>query len=110
MKNFPREILEYQDDKERCPFLSWINSLRDVQARAIIRKRLNRIRIGNLGIVRNLADGVWEIKIDFGPGYRIYYGEEGKKVIVLLCAGDKKSQNRDILMAKKYWKDYVERL
>lgn len=110
MEISPIEILEYQNDEGKCPFLLWMNSLRDIQARAIIRKRLNRIRIGNLGVVRNLGEGIWEIKIDFGPGYRIYYGEDGKKIIVILCAGDKKSQNRDIVTAKKYWKDYLESL
>lgn len=75
-------------------------------ARAIIRKRLNRVRLGNLGNTRGLGSGVSELKIDFGPGYRVYYGEDGPKIVVLLVGGDKGSQDRDIEKAKAFWEDY----
>jgi len=55
-----------------------------------------------------LGDGVWELKIDFGPGYRVYYGEDGPIIVVLLCGGDKGSQDRDIAKAKDYWRDYSQ--
>ncbi|MCM0606989.1 MAG: type II toxin-antitoxin system RelE/ParE family toxin [Xanthomonadaceae bacterium] len=83
-----------------------MNGLKDISARAIVRKRLNRVRTGNLGNTRNLSQGVWELKIDFGPGYRVYFGEDGAKIVVLLVGGDKGSQERDIQKAKEYWKDY----
>ncbi len=106
MQPIPRVLLNYITKDGRCPFGEWLNALRDVTARAQIRKRLNRMRIGNLGNNRYLGDGIWELKIDFGPGYRIYYGEEGNNIVVLLIGGDKSSQNRDIQKAKQYWEDY----
>ena len=107
MEPISRELVEYVTAGEKCPFLDWLNRLRDVQGRAFIRKRLNRVRLGNLGINRSLGDGVWELKVEFGPGYRVYYGEDGAKIVVLLCGGDKGSQRRDIEEAKKYWRDYL---
>jgi putative addiction module killer protein len=91
----PRELLNYITEDERCPFEDWLDELKDVTGRALIRKRLNRVRLGNLGNVRNLGDGVSELKVDFGPGYRVYFGEDGPKIVVLLLGGDKGSQQRD---------------
>ena len=101
-----RELLIYMTDDGCCPFEEWLNGLQDRVGRALIRKRLNRVRLGNLGNNRNLGDGVWELKFDFGPGYRIYYGERDRTVVVLLVGGDKGSQERDIQKAKQYWEDY----
>ena len=64
------------------------------------------MRLGNLGNIRSLGDGVSELKVDFGPGYRVYFGEDGPRVVVLLIGGDKGSQQRDIAKAKDYWRDY----
>ena len=102
-----REILEYETESGKCPFREWLESLKDIQARAIIRKRLNRVRLGNLGVNRHVGDGVWELKIDFGPGYRIYFSEDGPKIVVLLLAGNKGSQSKDIVQARDYWLDYM---
>ncbi len=74
---------------------------------AIVRARLNRIRLGNFGDCKSVGGGVEELRIDFGPGYRVYYGREGSLVVVLLCGGDKRTQARDILTAQKYWKEYL---
>jgi putative addiction module killer protein len=82
--------------------------LRDVRAVGIVRARLNRIRLGNFGDCKSVGGGVEELRIDFGPGYRVYYGREGSVVVVLLCGGDKRSQVRDILTAQKYWKEYLD--
>ena len=106
MEPIPRELLTYETEDRKCPFDEWLNGLRDVSARAIIRKRLNRVRLGNLGNTRSLGSGVWELKIDFGPGYRVYYGEDGPRIVVLLVGGDKGSQDRDIKNAKEFWEDY----
>ena len=103
----PRELLEYVTESGRCPFGEWLNGLRDVQARALIRKRLNRVRLGNLGDSKNLGEGVKEMRMDFGPGYRIYFGDDGAKLVILLCGGDKGSQVADIRQAKEYWADYA---
>ncbi len=70
--------------------------------------RLNRIRLGNFGDCHSVGDGVDEFRIDYGPGYRIYFGRLGAKMILLLCAGTKRGQQKDIERAKLYWKAYVE--
>lgn len=88
------------------PFSQWLGSLKDVRAVGIVRARLNRIRLGNFGDCKSVGLGVEELRIDFGPGYRVYFGREGSLVVVLLCGGDKKTQARDILTAQKYWKEY----
>ncbi len=106
MEPIPRELLTYETEDGKCPFDEWLTGLKDVSGRAIIRKRLNRVRLGNLGNTRSLGDGVWELKIDFGPGYRVYYGEDGPRIVVLLVGGDKGSQSKDIESAKEYWEDY----
>jgi putative addiction module killer protein len=106
MEPVPRELLIYETDEGKCPFNDWLNGLKDLTARAIVRKRLNRVRVGNLGNTRSLGEGVWELKIDFGPGYRVYFGEDGPRIVVLLVGGDKGSQDRDIKNAKKFWENY----
>jgi putative addiction module killer protein len=73
-----------------------------------VRARLNRIRLGNFGDCKSVGSGVEELRIDFGPGYRIYYGREGSLVVILLCGGSKASQARDILRAQRYWKEYLD--
>jgi putative addiction module killer protein len=102
----PRELVEYLTEDGRNPFQDWLEDLRDIQGRAMVRKRLNRVRLGNLGAHRSVGEGVQELKVDFGPGYRVYFGEDGHKIVVLLCGGDKGSQETDIRRAKEYWKDY----
>lgn len=71
--------------------------------------RLDRLRMGNFGDCKSISEGVCELRIHYGPGIRIYYGKIGKKVILLLCGGDKGSQTRDIIKAKEYLKDYQKR-
>ena len=106
MEIMPKEILIYETEDEKRPFESWLDDLRDINTRSIIRKRLNRIRLGNLGDIKALGAGLYEFRIDFGPGYRIYFGEDGPRIVVLLAGGDKASQERDIKKAKMYWEDY----
>jgi len=101
----PAYRLEYYlDDSGKAPFLLWLYSLRDKMAVYRIRARLDRVVLGNFGTVEPVGDGVWEIKIDHGPGYRIYYAISGKDVVLLLVGGDKSAQQRDIETAKSYWK------
>ncbi|MFT3975463.1 MAG: type II toxin-antitoxin system RelE/ParE family toxin [Amaricoccus sp.] len=87
-------------------FSEWLRSLRDDRARARIAVRLDRAREGNLGRVEPVGEGVSELKIDYGPGYRVYLKEHGRVLVVLLCGGDKSSQKRDIRRAKKIAKEY----
>ena len=99
----------YRKESGSAPFHDWLEALRDRAAIARIRIRLNRLRLGNFGTVKALGGGVVELKIDYGPGYRVYYAMSGKTVVLLLVGGDKSTQRQDIETAKGYWKDYQAR-
>ena len=77
-------------------YANWLDSLRDVRARARILVRVERLAAGNPGDVRPVGEGVSELRIDYGPGYRVYFKRQGRTVVVLLAGGDKRTQNRDI--------------
>jgi putative addiction module killer protein len=95
------------DVRRTDEFVDWLKRLRDANARARINLRIDRIELtGNLGDAESVGDGVSEMKIDYGPGYRLYFAYRGKKVILLLIGGDKSSQQRDIQKAKKLNKEY----
>ena len=87
----------------------WLNSLNDRSARARIRVRLNRVRLGNFGDCRPVGKGVNELRVDYGPGYRVYYGRSKTAIVILLCGGSKRSQSKDIPLAQAYWADYKRR-
>jgi len=103
------ELLEYQTEDGLSPFGKWLEELRDRKTVAKVRTKLNRFRLGNLGDHKGVGEGVMEARIDYGPGYRIYFHIKGKQVILLLCGGDKDSQGRDISTAKAYLIDYRSR-
>jgi putative addiction module killer protein len=88
------------------PFDLWINQLRDRRAKAKILVRLDRIANGNFGDVKSVGNGVSELRIKEGKGYRVYFGREGNRVVILLCGGDKSSQQSDIKQAMKFWREY----
>ena len=90
----------------KAPCEEWLDTLRDRQGRAMIRARIRRLELGNPGNCRPVGQGVMEMKIHHGPGYRVYYGEDGDALIILLCGGDKDSQHRDIRKAHEFWDDY----
>ncbi len=104
-----RELREYLTETGRNPFHDWLHELRDTQARARIRVRLNRLRLGNFGDCKPVGEGVLELRMNFGPGYRAYLGQDGDTLVILLCGGDKQTQPRDIAKAKEYWISYRER-
>jgi putative addiction module killer protein len=83
-----------------------LKRLRDGRARARILVRIGRLKLGNLGDHKSVGEGVVELKISYGPGYRVYLGRDGEQLILLLCGGDKSSQQKDIDKAQKYWADY----
>lgn len=87
--------------KRTVEFSSWLKDLRDLRARAKVISRIDRLALGNPGDVRPVGDGVSELRIDYGPGYRVYYVQRGEEYVVLLCGGDKDSQDADIKSAKK---------
>lgn len=103
-----RKAVEYTTPLGKKPFSDWLIRLKDRKARAIILRRISQAEEGNFGFFRDLKAGLFEFKVPFGPGYRVYFGIDGDILIVLLCAGDKGSQNRDITVARKYWADYQE--
>lgn len=93
----------------RNPFRDWLLALKDIRGRAVIRVRLNRLRLGNFGDCKPVGEGVQELRVAFGPGYRIYFSRHGGAVVILLCGGDKGSQARDIARAGEFWRDYRSR-
>ena len=99
----------YQTAEGKFPFEDWFNGLRDKQAKRRIRVRLARARAGNFGDSKSVGGGVQELRISYGPGYRVYFGRDGEKLVVLLSGGDKSSQEKDIELAKKYWAQYKEK-
>jgi putative addiction module killer protein len=103
------EIREYVTEEGRIPFREWLDNLKDREARARVRVRLNRIRLGNFGDVKPVGIGVSELRISHGPGYRVYFAQRGNTVVILLCGGDKRSQSKDIALAKSYWAELQKR-
>ncbi len=103
------ELLEYVTEDGKKPFSRWLFRLKDVRGRALINSRLKRIVLGNFGDCKSLSGGVWELRVDFGPGYRAYFAKEGTNIVLLLCGGDKGSQKRDIQKAIEYLTGYRRR-
>ena len=88
---------------------SWFENLTDRKAKLRIAARLDRVEQGNIGDCKPVGDGVWELRIGHGPGYRIYYALAGKQIVLLLCAGDKRRQSSEIQVAINYWANYQVR-
>jgi putative addiction module killer protein len=101
----PREIVVCQTDDGREPFTEWLDNL-SPKTQGIIFNRVDRIEEGNFGDTRSVGDGITELKIDFGPGYRVYFGQIGNEVH-LINGGSKGTQTRDIASAQKFWKDHA---
>ena len=101
-------IAYYTDENGNKPFREWLLGLRDQIAAVRIRARLTRVKAGNFGLVRNVGEGVVELKIDHGPGYRVYYAMDDGTIVLLLCGGDKRTQQRDIESAQRFWKKHQE--
>lgn len=101
----------YQDATGKVPYTEWIKRLRkkDPRAAAKIDIRIDRAESGNFGDHKFELDGVWELRIDYGPGYRVYYALDGERIILLLVGGDKSTQASDLMKAVKFWRDYQER-
>lgn len=103
------DLIVYQQDQGQRPFEKWLESLRDKQARARIVKRIRQVQKGTLGDWKHASEGVLELRIDVGAGYRVYCGRHGDRLVILLCGGDKASQWKDIERAKEYWADWKRR-
>lgn len=109
MEAYEREVDYYGTEDGKHPFRDWLFSLKDSEGRHKIKTRIDRVILGNLGSCEPVGEGVMELKINFGPGYRVYFGQVGNKIVVLLNGGDKGSQAKDIKTAHTYWADYRRR-
>jgi putative addiction module killer protein len=103
------ELLRYQREDGREPFAEWLNGLRDKVAQARIRVRLRQVQAGNFGDCDPVGEGVIELRVHVGAGYRVYCARHGKAVVLLLCGGDKGSQSADIKRAKALWSEWKRR-
>lgn len=100
-------VREFVTADGRSPFREWLGTL-DVAVRARIQVRILRFESGNLGDHKSVGNGVCEARMPFGSGYRLYFGREGNKIIVLLVGGDKSWQNKDVKLAQRYWEEYLK--
>lgn len=102
-------INEYTDEQGRSPYAQWLRGLRDTRAKAKIIMQVDKMELGLFGDVEPIGEGLSELRIHYGPGYRVYYGKDGQRVYLLLCGGDKSTQAKDIKQAKAYWQDHKRR-
>jgi len=102
------DVLQYVDRNGASPFGDWFMALHPLEA-AKVTTAITRLSLGNFSRVKGVGKGVFEIKVDFGPGYRVYFGKDGDAVVILLHGGTKKRQQADIDKAIAYWRDYKER-
>ena len=103
------EIRHYLAPDEKDVYLDWLKQVRNTVAKIAVVRRVNRIEQGNFGDHKFCRDGVWELCIDVGAGYRVYYAIAGQQIVLLLCGGDKRTQNKDIERACTYWQDWQRR-
>jgi len=103
------ELIVYQQDRGQRPFDKWFDGLRDKRAQSRIILRLGQVEAGNLGDCKSVGEGVIELRIDVGAGYRLYCARQGKALVILLCGGDKTSQSKDIERAREFWADWKRR-
>jgi putative addiction module killer protein len=103
------EIRHYLTASGNDPYQQWLDKLKDLKGRVAIQRRVDRLAGGNFGDHKFCRDGVWELRIGVGPGYRVYYAQESATVILLLCGGSKRTQSVDIRDAVEYSRDYQRR-
>ena len=107
----PKTVIVYETVDGKRPFADWINMFRDNRLKARINNRISRLSLGLYGDWKRLsnAQGISELRLDFGSGYRVYFAEYDDAIVILLCAGDKRSQRNDIEQAMNYWRDFRSR-
>lgn len=109
MEGVAKELRIYEQSSGKKPFEDWLFGLRDKTVIARVAARLNRVAHGNMGDVKSLGDGLSELRLAFGGGYRVYFALDGDTIIILLSGGDKGSQTRDIKQARTFLTDYRSR-
>ena len=102
-------LVRYQQTNGDEPLSDWLNGVRDKMAQARVRIRLRQVEAGNFGDCESVGEGVSELRVHVGAGYRVYFGRHGQTVVVLLCGGDKRTQTSDIKRAKLFWADWKGR-
>ena len=102
------EVREYLDAQGKSPYARWFSRL-DATAAAKVATAVHRLELGNFSNVKGVGAGVYEYRIHYGPGYRIYFGKDGDRLVILLLGGSKQRQNADIATARRYWRDYRQR-
>ncbi len=108
MDTVEKTVRLYMTDSGYTPFEEWFDELCDARAQEHILARIARLRLGNPGDWKALGGSLFELRIDYGPGYRLYFGQEGPVIVILLVGGTKATQQRDIKRANEYWHDYQE--
>ena len=103
MELTPRKTIIYRTQGGKVPFSEWFEALRDEKMQAAVDGRLVRLRLGNLGDFKSVEAGVFELRIDLGPGLRVYFGQDGRDIVILLTGGDKSTQSQDIRKAQEFW-------
>ena len=103
----PTRVIVFAEKDGNEPFTQWLYDLKDSVGRKRILIRITRLEQGNYGDCEPVGEGVSELRMFFGPGYRVYFGEDAENIVVLLCGGDKGSQQQDIKKAKAYWQEYL---
>jgi putative addiction module killer protein len=103
------EVRIFAQESGREPYTEWFKRLKDKRAQARIDVRIARVRTGNFGDSKSVGEDVYELRLDYGPGYRVYFGKIESTIILLLCGGDKSSQVDDIRKAKEYWQEFLSR-
>lgn len=103
-----QKIKIYMNSEGKSPFIEWLESL-DKNVRYRVKERLDRLSLGNFGDHKSIKAGIYELRLFFGSGYRIYYAKEEENILLLLSGGNKSSQKKDILKAISYWQDYLMR-
>lgn len=104
----PIEIQIYTKENGSQPFIEWRDSIKDAVMRTRIISRIHRLQIGQFGDYKSLGQGIGELRMHFGKGYRIYFGRIGNTIVLLLSGGDKDTQQKDITKAREYWQEYKE--
>ncbi len=109
MRGQVRNLVLYETADGKCPWDEWFNGLKDRKEQAALDARLLRLQRGQRGDCKRVGAGVYELRVHYGPGYRVYFGKDGDSLVVLLCGGSKGTQKRDIARAKAYWTEYRSR-
>lgn len=106
----PREILYYTTPNGRNPYRRWYTRLKDQKTQIVISNRIARLRSGNFGDFKRLNTDLYELRVHYGLGYRVYFGVFQNDIVILLCGGVKGTQQRDIISAQNYWNDFLEQM